>query len=63
MTKWRWGEEDVTGKIYTRLKTTSDCYSDIQNWMTQNKLQLNSVTAHCTLSKENFISQTAKSCY
>ena len=24
------------------LQTTSDCYSDNKNWMTQNKLQLNS---------------------
>ena len=27
---------------HTLLKTTSDCYSDIRNWMTQNKLKLNS---------------------
>ena len=28
--------------IKTLLKTTSDCYSDIKNWMTHNKLRLNS---------------------
>ena len=28
--------------IHTLLKTTSDCYSDIKNLMTQNKLQVNS---------------------
>ena len=26
--------------IHTLLKTTSDCYLDIKNWMTQNKFQL-----------------------
>ena len=83
------------------MKTTSDCYLDIKNWKTQNKLQLNcekteamptrtrqklssisvnilqldttvplydsvkslSVFLDSTLSMENFISQTAKSCY
>ena len=29
-------------KTSTLLKTASDCYLDIKNWMTQNKLQLNS---------------------
>ena len=29
------------GNIHTLLKTTSDCYSHMKNWMTQNKLQLN----------------------
>ena len=87
---------------HTLLKTTSDCYLDIRNWMTQNKLQLNSekteamltgtrqklssisvntlqldnttvplsdsvqslgVVLDSTLSMENTISQTAKSCY
>ena len=28
--------------IHNLLKTISDCYLDIKNWMTQNKLQLNS---------------------
>ena len=28
--------------IHTLLKITSDCYSEIKNWMTHNKLQLNS---------------------
>ena len=28
--------------IHTLLKTTSECYLDITNWMTQNKIQLNS---------------------
>ena len=27
--------------IHTLLKATSDCYSDIKNWMIQSKLQLN----------------------
>ena len=88
--------------IHTLLKTTSDCYSDIKNWMIQSKLQLNSekteamligtrqklssisvntlqpddttvplsdsvkslgVLLNNTLSMENFISQTARSCY
>ena len=87
--------------IHTLLKTTSDCYLDIKNWMTQNKLQLNSekteailfgtrqklssiavntlqlddttvplsdsvkslgVLLDSTMSMENFITQTAKSC-
>ena len=88
--------------IHTLLKTTSECYLDITNWMTQNKIQLNSekteamligtrqklssisiytfqlddttvplsdtvkslgVLLNSMLSMENFISQTAKSCY
>ena len=28
--------------IHTLLKTTADCYSDIKNWTTQIKLQVNS---------------------
>ena len=32
---------DTPDNINSLLKTTSDCYKDIQNWMTQNKLQLN----------------------
>ena len=87
---------------HTLQKTTSDCYSDIKHWMTQNKLHLNSekteamligtrhklssisvntlqldditaplsdsvkslgVLLDSTLHMENFISQTAKSCF
>ena len=78
--------------IHILLKTTSDCYLDIKNWMTHNKLKLNSekteamlietrqkvsslsvntlqldyttvVLLDSTVSMENFISETAKSCY
>ena len=28
--------------IHILLKTTADCYSDIKNWTTQNKLHVNS---------------------
>jgi len=36
---------------HTLLKTTSDCYMDIKNWMTQNKLQLNSEKTEVMLIK------------
>ena len=84
---------------YYSTHKKSNCYSDINNWTAQNKLQLNSekteamligtrqklssisantlqldiplsdsvkslgVLLNSTLSMENFISQTAKSCY
>lgn len=32
---------DTPENIPSLLKTTSDCFTEIQNWMTQNKLQLN----------------------
>ena len=34
---------------HTLLKTTSDCYLDIKNWMTQNKLQINSAKTEAML--------------
>ena len=32
----------LSENIHTLQKTTSDCYSEVKNWMTQNKFQLNS---------------------
>ena len=88
--------------IQTLLTRTSECYSDVKNWMTNNKLKLNDdkteailistrqklsqlpplslqlcnttipisesaknlgVHLDSTLSMQNFVSQTAKSCY
>ena len=36
-------------KTPTLPKTTSDCYLDMKNWMTQNKLQLNSEKTEAVL--------------
>ena len=41
--------------IHTLLKTTSDCYLDIKNWMTQNKLQLNSEKTEAMLIETRHI--------
>ena len=88
--------------IQTLLTRTSECYSDVKNWMTNNKLKINDdkteailistrqklsqlpplslqlcnttipisgsaknlgVHLDSTLSMQNFVSQTAKSCY
>ena len=96
-------DSDSPDNVHTLLTRTSDCYSHIKNWMTNNKLQLNDdkteailistrqklsqlppslslqlintsipisdsvknlgVHLDSTLSMQNFVSQTAKSCY
>ena len=96
-------DSDSPDNIQTLLTRTSDCYSDVKNWMTNNKLQLNDdkteaimistrqklsqlppslslqlcntsipisgsaknlgVHLDSTLSMQNFVTQTAKSCY
>ena len=38
-------------KIHNLLKTIFDCYLDIKNWMTQNKLHLNSEKTEAMLIK------------
>ena len=93
---------DKPENVHNLLETTSNCYSDIKNWMTVNKLQRNGdkteamligtkqklsslsvsslqldetsitlsdsvknlgVTLDSTLSMQNYIRQTAQSCY
>ena len=96
-------DSDSPENIQAILSRTSDCYSDVKNWMTNNKLQLNDdkteavlistrqklsqlppslslqlcntsipitnsaknlgVHLDSTLSMQNFVSQTAKSCF
>jgi exonuclease III len=95
-------DSDSPDNIQNLLTRTSDCYSDVKNWMTNNKLKLNDdktesilistrqklsqlpplslqlcntavpitdsaknlgVHIDSTLSMQNFVSQTAKTCY